>query len=479
MADVAVVPASELSPPSLSERIGASLFLCAALLASLGILAGAPLLANLALAPMLIFLLLELRSVPRLQAAIALGLLTLGVVMLAIHGGMLHGLLAGGRGAMDLLLLFAGVTFIQYPALHSPSTRQLSEAVANQSPGRRYLSLSVSSHILGSLINLAALALLTSTLARPMADDTRRRMVAAVTRGFATASNWSPFFIGITVILTQLPQLRWSDLAPWGLGLALVQLVTGFFWDRLRNPRRSRPAKVGPVAGTGQALRRIAPLVLVLAAVPVGAELCHLPMSVVIVLTVPPISLLWQWAIVRGTASGGGEAADGDGASSFRGMIYRITTGMAGLRTEVLMFLGANVLGQGAAQLFDGPQIAAWLQGAGLTGWVAIALLASVMTGSAAFGVHPVVLVVLVGQSIAPQAVGIAPITMALIMATAWGLGVTISPLSGLSLYVSRVARQGLLRTSLVGNGGYALMALVMCIVFIGLHEQLVRAVGW
>jgi hypothetical protein len=160
-------------------------------------------------------------------------------------------------------------------------------------------------------------------------------------------------------------------------------------------------------------------------------------------------------------------------------MVYRVTTGMAGMRTEVLMFLGANILGQGTSRLFDGPQIAAWLQGAGLTGWVAIMLLVSVMTGAAAFGLHPVVLVVLVGQAIAPQAVGIEPITMALIMATAWGLGVTISPLSGLSLYVSRVSRQGLLQTSVFGNGGYAVATLVMCVVFIGLNDQLVRVMGW
>lgn len=469
---------AQLPPPSLRERIGAALFLGAAVLATIGILAGQQAVVNVALLPMLVFLLIELRSMPLIQAGSALLLLGTGVVMLAIHGGMLEGLMAGGRGAMDLLLLFAGVTFMQYPAVHSPSMRRLSAYVANQTPGRRYLALSVSAHLLGSLINLAALALLTGTFNRPMQDDTRRRMVAAIMRGFSTASTWSPFFIGITVILTQLPQLRWSDFAPWGVGLAVVQLVTGFMWDRLRNPRRSMQAQIEPVAGVGQAMRRIAPLALFLAAVPVGAELVHLPMSVAIVLFVPPISLLWQ-AIITRAARAQNEAQGSEGAGGdFRGMAARVTTGLAGMRTEILMFLGANVLGQGTSRLFEGPQIAHWFQSAGITGWVAIALLLCVMTGFAAAAVHPVVLVVLVGQAIVPQAVHIAPSTMALIMAATWSLGVSVSPLSGLTLYVSRVARQRLLQTSLIGNGGYVLVAIVACILFIGLHEQLMRTAG-
>ncbi len=450
--------------------------MAAALLATVGILAGERLILNIALAPMLAFLLLEFRSMPLLQAGSALVLLGTGLTMLAIHGGMFEGILAGGRGAMDLLLLFAGVTFMQYPALHSPSMRRLSAYVANQTPGRRYLALSISAHILGSLINLAALALLAGTFTRPMPTDTRQRMVAAIMRGFSTAASWSPFFIGITVILTVVPQLSWSQFAPWGFALAIVQLATGFFWDRLRNPRRSMQAQVETVSGVGQALRRIAPLAALLAAVPVGAELAHLPMSVVIVLFVPPISLLWQAVIARGSASNREEdESRGDFHGDFRGMSARVITGLAGMRTEVLMFLAANILGQGTARLFEGPELAAWLQGAGLTGWVAIALLLTVMTGFAALAVHPVVLVVLVGQAIAPQAVHIAPSTMALIMAATWSLGVSVSPLSGLTLYISRVAQQRLLQTSLFGNGGYVMVALVACIAFIGMHEEIMR----
>jgi hypothetical protein len=236
----------------------------------------------------------------------------------------------------------------------------------------------------------------------------------------------------------------------------------------------------------GQALRRIAPLALFLAAVPVGAELVQLPMSVTIVLFVPPISLLWQAVIARGArraGAGGDGAGQGEGGGEgeggdFRGMVARVTTGLAGMRTEILMFLGANVLGQGTSRLLQGPEIAHWFQSAGITGWVAIALLLCVMTGFAAAAVHPVVLVVLVGQAIAPQAVHIAPTTMALIMAATWSLGVSVSPLSGLTLYVSRVARQRLLQTSLIGNGGYVLVAIAVCILFIGLHEQLMRAMG-
>jgi hypothetical protein len=455
----------------LRERIGAALFMAAALLATIGILMAERSLVNLALAPMLVFLLLEFRNMPPLQAGSAVLLLSTGVAMMAVHGGMIDGLLAGGRGALDLLLLFAGVTFIQYPALHSPSMRRFSEFVASQSPGRRYLSLSMSAHVLGSLINLAALALLTGTLQRPMPEDTRKRMVAAIMRGFSTAASWSPFFIGITVILTVVPQLSWSQFAPWGIGLALMQLITGFLWDRWRHPQRSMIPQAGRVVGAGQALRRILPLAALLVAVPIGAELLHLPMSVVIVLSVPTIALLWQAIIVRD-----GQAVDERG--DFHGMGARVVTGLAGMRTEVLMFLAANILGQGTSRLFEGPQLAAWLQGAGLTGWVAIALLLTVMTAFAALAVHPVVLVVLVGQAIAPHAVHIAPSTMALIMAATWSLGVSVSPLSGLSLYVSRVSRQGLLQTSVIGTGGYAIAALMVCILFIGLHEEVMRAIG-
>ena len=64
----------------------------------------------------------------------------------------------------------------------------------------------------------------------------------------------------------------------------------------------------------------------------------------------------------------------------------------------------------------------------------------------AGIGLHPVVLVILVGTVLPPEVFGMPPVVMALVMLGTWGLSTTSSPFSGTTLVVARLTGENSFR---------------------------------
>jgi hypothetical protein len=58
--------------------------------------------------------------------------------------------------------------------------------------------------------------------------------------GFIGASAWSPFFIGMVVVLVAIPSVTWPQIAIEGMGMAVVMILSGWLFDRLRYPSEDR-----------------------------------------------------------------------------------------------------------------------------------------------------------------------------------------------------------------------------------------------
>ena len=54
-------------------------------------------------------------------------------------------------------------------------------------------------------------------------------------------------------------------------------------------------------------------------------------------------------------------------------------------------------------------------------------------------GVHPVVSVILIGESVSPEILGVADWVMALTLLSVWGLSTMVNPYSATTLYLSKV----------------------------------------
>ncbi|MGR2737058.1 hypothetical protein ACUY1T_01245 [Billgrantia sp. Q4P2] len=153
---------------------------------------------------------------------------------------------AAGRFAFFATFMVA-LSLLRLPAYRSRLVRRCGRAMLLQPPGRRYPILSLGSALFGIILNIGVLNLFagmiekSNTLAaaqgRAWVQRARqRRMMLALLRGFSLAPLISPMGIGVAVVLSNLPELRWLDLAPYVIGAALVIFLVGWGIDHLTGP---------------------------------------------------------------------------------------------------------------------------------------------------------------------------------------------------------------------------------------------------
>lgn len=384
----------------------------------------------LGMAATAVFLVLEVRRIPRFQNLMAAVLVAVG---LAVG-------LAGGASAVDLVLtglaktqiflvLFFAIMWLQAPATTSLALAAVRRTVVSQPPGRRFLYLAGSVHFLGAVLNIAGLVLLSGMVERQKDPVLQRRMAAALMQSFVLGSTWSPFYVSVVVVLVALPELRLADAITGGLPLGAVGIACAWGYDRIRY-RRRRGAPGGPVpAAVPLAARYRWHLVCVfgiLTTLVIGdVEVTGLPLPVVLGLVAPPFGIAWM-AVIENPGVRPGRSA----ATLARGILERA----AGLRSETLAFTASSIVGVGFAAGFPTEWLAGVLPGPG-------AVIFAPVFGVLALGVlgiHPRVPVIIVSEAIPPDVLGLPVKIVAMCLLSAWGLATLVSPVSGTSLMMAR-----------------------------------------
>lgn len=350
-------------------------------------------------------------------------------------GDLAGGLINGLDRAQIFLVMFYAVTWLREPAVTSPSLKELRDWVVGQPAGRRYPMLWLSAHFLGSVLNLAAMSLL-SVMAGEQKDKLlRKRLSVALMMGFTVASTWGPFYVSVAVVLTAIPGVSWADIAPQGLLLSFILLFVGWGYDRVflrRKPSPESPQVVRepPVLHASSAVRT-GSLLLVLSAMVLGLhEFAKLPIPIALGVVSPPFAILW--AAMQMSA---GERWQ-QGAKP---LITRIFKNLPELRNEAIAFSAASVLGVAVASVLPPDQISATLQSYGLSGDVVIVGLIYGMTIAGAAGFHPVIVAILVGEVMPAEVIGMPPEILAMALLGVWGTATMISPFSATTLFMSRV----------------------------------------
>jgi hypothetical protein len=440
--------------PSFSSWLFLALVV-AALLDAFGVVyAGAAAVAFLAL-----FIVLEIRLVAWPQLAIASVLIVAGLAAAISAPGaaaipaVAATLAKGLKAALPFLVLFAAVAWLTVPALESPSLRAARDTVASQPPGWRFATLALAAHLLGSVFNLVAVSLLailighqdrptgrasadnhksggisgarTSDLAADAAG--RRRLARALVQGFATATAWSPLFVGTAVILAVLPEVRWISIAPYGVGLAMLLLVLAWSADRLFNPARA-PLAAAVVPLPPDAALRLAGLVTALLVGVIGlVELSGFSIPIVLGLIGPPFAVLWR-AKRRPSAA----------IENVADLARKVMRGLADLRTETLMFTAANTFSSGIAAAVPAAKAGEAVAALGFGPDGLILAFAFGLIGASALGLHPVIAVVLIGPVVPPESFGLPLPLLALLLMALWGMATNVSPFSATNIIMSR-----------------------------------------
>lgn len=403
-----------------------------------------------------IFLVLEFAKAPALQRNVGALLFCLGFAGAWAGGDLAGGMMDGLERSQIFLVMFFAVMWLREPAVTSPSLRTLRDAVVSQPAGRRYPILWLSGHFLGSVLNLAAMSLLSSMVGEQTDARLKKRLSICLMHGFTTASTWGPFYVSISVILTAIPGLRWIEIAPLGLTLSICLLLVGWSYDRIF--LREKP--VGGQARSGTPLTPVtigrAALVLVqLIFLVMGAhEIIGLSIPIALGVIGPPFAIAWAAVqIERGRRWSLGA----------RPLIQRIFINIPELRNEAIAFVAASVFGVGVSKVLPPEKISMWLQTFGIHEDVIVVgiVFGTSLLGMA--GLHPVIIAILVGEVLPPEVIGIAPEVLAIALLGVWGTSTMVSPFSATTLFMARVV--GLPSHVIAWRWGPPLIALSSCVV--------------
>lgn len=399
---------------------------------------------------------LEFRRIPRGQLIAGAVMIGVGLGTAVLTGNGWDALLAGLGRAQKFFLLFAAVAWLRFPADRSPSLRNVQERAVSQPPGRRFAILALAAHILGSVLNMAGISLM-SGVVRDAADPVlRRRLTCAIMQGFTAASCWTPFFIAMTVVFSVIPGLRWSDVAPLGLLMALVLTLLAWAMDRILYRSRTAPQKSLPeVPRKSLDLRALIIPPTLFASVIFLVEGFQMPIPVALAMVTPAYGVVWRSIQTAGHARL--SHAPGE-------LTKHVFNALPGLRSEVFLFLSGNMLGTGVATALPPETMKAAIDAMNLSAELSICAVMVAILLCAAAGLHPVIVFVLVGDVLPPEVLGVAPEIMGAAMLAMWGLGAIVAPFSATTLYMARASATSILRVCWIWNGPYAILGTVLAI---------------
>ncbi|MGB7183877.1 MAG: hypothetical protein WBD51_18195 [Burkholderiaceae bacterium] len=357
------------------------------------------------------------------------GLITL--VIAAYLGGQPHWVRILDANS-NLLTMIAAVSFLRLVTL-SDEVAPAPLPVGVGAYRRTLLGVA----LFGTFINLSAPILITDRLAQSRSID--RFTSQSITRVFSGCSSWSPFFAGMAVVLTYLPETKLAFV----MAACFPFAVAGFVLVNLESSIRYRE-EVRAFKGYAVTFSNL--WVPVLLAITVLFGVRALP-QVSILLIIAISSLLISITVLF--------ARHGRQKASKR-LSFHITGGLSGMAGEILLFTSAGVLAVGLTALVDSGRMPLPMTS---FSYITACVVLVVILVISMIGIHPVITIAGLTPLLLPLSPD--PQLLAVTYLFGWSLGTCASPLSG--THVVFQGRYGVPAISAaVWNWPFAL---VMCIV--------------
>ncbi|MCB1775088.1 MAG: hypothetical protein KDI88_15845 [Gammaproteobacteria bacterium] len=369
------------------------------------------------------------------------------LLMLAVGGiGLSYAAWAGGEPALAsafsnnqaLLAMLAGVTFLRLISLPEVDAGEPDP----RGRGALWRTL-LGVHLFGSAINLSAVMILGDRQSRraPMTP----LQATVLSRGFALASHWSPFFAAMGIALGNAPGADWKTLSLAGLPLAAF----GLLYSGWRLGRRPEVATFVGYPTHFSALWVPA----LLAAFVMAAHQALPAVPILTLISTGSVVLTALVLLLRQPATAG------------RRFVAHVTEGLPRMSGELVLFLAAGVLAAGISGLVTA---SGWRLDIPTFGATEASVVLLIMVGLSVLGVHPVISIATSSGILAPLSPD--PNLMGVTYLMTWAAGVSISPFSGMHL-----AMQGRFNLNAFGflrwNGGYNLVMLVVYVAWLHAFE--------
>lgn len=406
----------------------------------------------------------RLAIIPRLTVAVALSL----TAYIWWCGGFTGALLtrAIGRAAFFTWFLLA-MDILRSAASRSEMVLSSGQALVHQPPGRRYIMLTLGSHLLAMLLNMGALTLLGTMTKRSIeqqspADTARRneirlrRMILGTSRGFAAFTLWAPTSVTVLVMLAALPDLNWHQFALQGVMTAAAFMTLGWLVDRLSYP--VLPAQPGPERSPARLVRALLPLslltVAILCAGLILAQVSGLRLIAALLISMPTFGL--GWIIFQYNRAGPVLALRLGARRICRQVLPEATT----LHNEIAIIASAGFIAVILPQLIDAAALGQLIIRTDLSGGLVLTLLVWVIALSSVIGLNPII-TVSIGLELLSQVPGFdaTPQMLALAGTMGWAMATGMSPLGASMRLTGRCIGRSPAEIGLVWNRRFTMVA--------------------
>ncbi|TVO75560.1 hypothetical protein [Sedimenticola selenatireducens] len=335
-----------------------------------------------------------------------------GIAMLVVgSAGLIYGLASGVDVNFEkaistnqaMLAMLASVSFLRL--VTQPAIGDESLPMGSKPLWRTLFGV----HLFGSVINMSSIVIIGDRLSanRPMTP----LQACVLSRGFAMAACWSPFFAAMGIALSNAPGAQLTTLSLIGLPVALFALLlTG--WELTRKGKADQFHGY-PMQFTALWIPGLLAVLLML--------LHHLwptiPILTLISLLALSVSLLLLLLKYR--------------VAGFTAYQQHIRLGLPKMSGELLLFLSAGVLATGIAVAIDASKVSF---GISQFGAYEASLILICMVVVSVLGIHPVISIATAGGIFSP--LGADPNLLGITFLMTWAIGVSTTPLSGLHLMI-------------------------------------------
>lgn len=413
------------------------------------------------------------------------GLCTVLLVVTVLYGIDLETLVHGLDRMGFLATFLAVLVTLRVSASNDPQIVEAGQYLTEQSPARRYVAMNCGGHALGLLLNLGGLAVLLEMTRRSLQDaramvtpaivEARlRRMTTATLRGFSLLPLWSPFGLGMNVLLLSMPGLDYSDIAPFGVAAAVVFFGWGWLLDWITAPRgqiaQQAKAARGEQAPNPHGRKAVVHLLRHILLLVGLVWVIHIALDIsfqsALLPAVPAYSLIWA-------AENGRRAAVGSGAAIRQTVVATIDR-LPMAAAEIGVFASAGLLSVLALEVI--PLDAVQQIVADMIGqpWQMVVLLNLTMFSLATLGVNPIISASVLGSLVSQlQIPGLSDAAAALCLAGTWSCVMGFTPLITTVAYAGALIKKSPWVVGVRWNGLYALSTLAGWTISMAIVTQL------
>ncbi len=348
--------------------------------------------------------------------------------------------------AMDLAAYFAAfiasLTALKIAAERSKSVLTVGRYLIRQPSGRRFVATAAGGHVLGVLLNFAAISLMAPLIqsATQQADGTidrnlERRQMSALLRGFAWILLWAPTTLSQAVLFTLFTDIDLGKIIVIGVSTSLLMMFIGLLYDRFEWRGDTRPIDTQPApALPSKAIVRVGLICAVLIGTTAALQItAGYSTALSLMFMAPAVTLVWFSFQKPSQVSF---------AEQLQSFWRAFQTDAAGLARSAIALGLSGFIGRTLAEVLPVAALTENLDFAHVPGWLFLAALPILITLGGQIALSPIILVVFIGQVVQTIPVLPAdPTNMVFALSAGWAISMFASPNATATLLISATTK--------------------------------------